>query len=45
VTDPDENMAGYRQLELTVHAWEVLFYLQTRSGGADASGRPGTVAA
>jgi hypothetical protein len=45
MTDPEENMAGCRRLELTVHAWEVLFYLQTRSASADASGTPGPIAA
>jgi len=42
VTDPDENMAGYRRAELTVHTLEILFYLeQAPFASATHLARPG----
>jgi len=45
VIDPDENMAGYRRSEVTVHSLEISFYPRAPSGSAAASGTPGLIAA
>jgi len=45
VTDPYENMAGYRRSEVTVHLLEISIYPRAPSGNADASGTPGLIAA